>query len=138
MFHPAGAPVADEAWSLEDEQMDQQAPKPPVPRVALDEQQRTAALSESVRALTEAGWRAEASTPLRAVLVRRRRPNRLLHAMAAVLRVFTLGGFSMPPAAPVQQRLVVTVDKWGGVHQGGARPPLDQGDQYRERGTDAH
>ncbi|MEU8956528.1 hypothetical protein AB0C93_19740 [Streptomyces sp. NPDC048518] len=108
--------------------MDQQAPKPPIPMVPLDERQRTAALSEAVRTLTDAGWRVETNTPLRAVLVRKRHPNRLLHAMTTVLRVLTLGGFSMPPAAPRQQRQVMTVDQWGGVHRDGARPPTGQGD----------
>lgn len=96
----------------------------------LDEPRRTALLEEAVRTRTTEGWRVESRSPLRMVLVKKRQGNRLLHAMSAVLAVLTLGGFGAPMATSIRERLTVTVDEWGRVHEAAAnRSPVAGGEQ---------
>ncbi|MEV5341982.1 hypothetical protein AB0K93_26375 [Streptomyces sp. NPDC052676] len=77
----------------------------------------TAALQREVARYVEQGWSVDKHTATSVVLVKTRSPNRLLHAVTAVLGVLTLGGFSRTAlGTTAKQYRVISVDETGTVH----------------------
>ncbi|MFF5447044.1 hypothetical protein [Streptomyces sp. NPDC012888] len=80
---------------------------------------RSNAITELDRAIAERmalGWRVESRTAWRATLIKWHRPNRILHAMLAVLNVMAQGSGSLTPlGTSTRERLLIEVDAEGAL-----------------------
>ncbi|MEU9237211.1 hypothetical protein [Streptomyces subrutilus] len=73
-------------------------------------------LDTAIAERTALGWRVESRTATQATLIKRRRPNRILHAMLAVLNVLAQGSGSLTPlGTSTRERLLLEVDAEGSL-----------------------